>query len=262
MKKIAISMPVHEAPDCIENQLHNIFKYVPNSIVVLHVSLDSSTLLRKIESFLPQFGGSVFINPTRYHTFKHDEAAQVTNLSTVHASNIRYITSVVADIDVMAFETSNDMFVRHGIEDMFNNYTCGCSAVIMEPDDFPFIDTVLYLRKVIDPKIACKAPQEGLWVPIEAAKFFAEKIEELEKVLGMYIPGEEGFLANLCLNYDTSMLNNNSGHYVYHNSAEGGAVDLNKITEVRNGQIPFKYAVKRVPRNINDSIRKLINDLD
>jgi hypothetical protein len=39
--KIVFSIPVHENPSVVKNQIENIFKFVPGSIVVLHISLDT-----------------------------------------------------------------------------------------------------------------------------------------------------------------------------------------------------------------------------
>ena len=264
MKKIAISMPVHQSPECIEDQLKNIKKFVPNSVVVLHVSDSSPGLKQQIQSFANKYDGFLFINPTSYQTFAANEAAQVTGLSTVHASNIRYIASIT-DFDTMAFETSNDMFVRKGIENTFSAFDCGCGVQKNDVEDFRqrFPGTVEYLSKVIDFKYVEKAAQEGLWFPKEVALFVADKIFELMSAHNIpKMAAEEATLANFAFNGFPELYNSNAGaHYVYHNNAEGPSVDRGMLHKVRNGELPHVYAVKRVPRNINDQTRIYIKNI-
>jgi len=262
MKRVAISIPVHECALCIENQILNIRKFVPNSFVVIHVSGDSPQLWDEIMRFQPKYNGFLHLNPTRFRTFKHDEAAQVYGLSTVHASNIKFANSI-GPFDVMAFETSNDMFVRKGIENDFNQYLCGCSSSQrIPPDIFPYKELLSDLRRVITVKFCEKAPQEGFWCPRDAALFFADKIFELMSLLNRAtIPAEEGFLPNLILNQFPELYNSMIPQFVYHDPNEGASVKMEMIYKVRNGELPYIYAVKRIPRRIDDATRIFVNEL-
>jgi len=263
MKKIAISMPVHQAPLCIENQLQNIQKFVPNSVVVLHVSGSSHGLKEQVMHFAHKYTGFLFINPTSYNTYDPNEAAQVTGLSTVHASNIRYLASVL-QFDTVAFETSNDFFVRKGIEHTFNAFDCGAGVQKTPVEDFRqrFPGTIEYLSKVIDFKYAEKAAQEGMWFPKEVAIFVADKILELMAIHGIQqMAAEEATLANFAFNGFPGLYESNAGtHYVYHNAAEA-ACDRGMIHSVRNGDLPHVYSVKRIPRGMHDHTRQFVNAL-
>lgn len=263
MKKVAISIPVHQSPACIEDQVANTLKFVPNCVIILHVSGDDPQLLSAIERFKPKYEGALFINPHRYTTFAPNEAAQVSKLSSVHASNIQYITSIISDLDIMAFETSNDLFVRKGIQNTFEQFDWGCGNFhYQEPDSFPSQKTIEELKMVSPIAYVCKAAQEGFWCNMGAAKYFAQKVKELEVKLGILIGWEEGTLANLVINSGQVDLNKNSQrHYVYHDPSEGAAVARPMIHRVRNGELPHVYSVKRVPRNIKDSTRRYIRGL-
>jgi len=216
MKKIVISMPVHQSPLCIEDQIKNIRKFVPNSLVVLHVSGSSPGLHEQIMLFAPRYKDFLFLNPTRFNTYDPNEAAQVTGLSTVHASNIRYMASVT-QFDVVAFETSNDMFVRKGIEHTFAAFDCGCGVQKTPPEEFRqrYPGTIEYLSKVIDFKYAEKAAQEGMWLPKEVALFVADKIFELMTAHGIHqMAAEEATLANFAFNGFPGLYDSNAGtHY-------------------------------------------------
>lgn len=263
MKKIAISMPVHQSPLCVENQVQNILKFVPNSVIVLHVSGSSPGLKDQIMKFKPRYGDALQINPTSYHTYDPNEAAQVTGLSTVHASNIRYLASVT-QFDVMAFETSNDFFVRKGIEHTFDAFDCGAGVQKVPLDDFNqrYPGTIDYLSKVIEFKYAEKAPQEGMWFPKEVALFVADKILELMRVYSIpQMAAEEATLANFAFNGFPGLYDSNAGtHYVYHDASEA-AVNRGMIHKVRDGQLPHVFSVKRVPRGMHDPTRQYVNQL-
>ena len=256
-------MPVHQSPLCVENQVKNILKFVPNSVIVLHVSGSSPGLMGQIMRFKSRYGDALQINPTSYNTYDPNEAAQVTGLSTVHASNIRYLASVT-QFDVVAFETSNDFFVRKGIEHTFNAYECGCGVRKIPVEDFriSYPGTIEYLSKVIEFKYAEKAQQEGMWLPKYAALFVADKILELMAAYNIpQMAAEEATLANFAFNGFPELYDSNCGsHYVYHDASEA-AVNRPMIHRVRNGELPHVFSVKRVPRGMHDPTRQYVNEL-
>ena len=96
MKKVAISIPVHQSPDCVEEQVRNIIKYVPNCVIVLHASKDDPNFINKLKPFINKYSSVLYINPYQFPTYARAEAANVSKLSSVHASNIQYINSVIS----------------------------------------------------------------------------------------------------------------------------------------------------------------------
>jgi hypothetical protein len=73
---------------------------------------------------------------------------------------------------------------------------------------------------------------------------------------------EEATLANFAFNGFPELYDSNAGnHYVYHDASEGAVVKREMIHKVRNGEFKNIYAVKRVPRRINDETRRYINEL-
>ncbi|MEO5713813.1 MAG: hypothetical protein ABIT37_10035 [Luteolibacter sp.] len=116
VRKLYISLIVHEKPEVILNQLRNFRHFAPAATIVLHVSkaMDlTPDLLREIEAL-----GQIHVNPVRVGTSIH-------SLQGPHHENLRFVFSLnPAETDVVAFHASNDMLVRKGVE----NYIQSCDA--------------------------------------------------------------------------------------------------------------------------------------
>jgi hypothetical protein len=260
MKKIVISIPVHTAPQCVEDQINNIKKFVSNSSVVLHVSgmprdprLPFGEQMKVIASRHPGF---VFLNPQQYNTHKENEAGQVTGLSTVHSSNFNYISSVM-DFDTFALDTSNDFFVRKGIEDLFEKYACGFTPTRCPPDQFVHLPTMERIRAVIPLKTMEKGSQEGSFYPKEVFKEVAKKVGEIST----FLDAEEAYLPSLAFNMFPELYDQcSNNHYVFHNPNHD-AVTTEDILRIRSGSSPNQYSVKRVPREFQHPTRRYVNEL-
>ncbi len=266
MKKVVISIPVHESPLCVEGLVKNIQKFVPNSAVILHASGSSGMLhsnemrtfpfVQQISALTMKYKGFVFMNPHHYYTYAPNEAGCVTGLSTVHSSNFKYIASQM-DFDVFAMNTSNDFFVRKGIEDLFEQYRCGFSPGHTPVDHFPSKITVDNLKKVIDVNVMEKGPQEGSFYPKEVFAAVAEKVGKISTLLD----GEEGYLPSLAFNMFPELYDSCTGqHYVFHNSNDG-CVSHQDVHHIRNGTHPLQYAVKRIPRQPQHPTRLFVEEL-
>jgi len=112
--KIVVSIPVHEKPEVINNQIENFKKYIENVIIVLHVSkgffLHYS--LKEIDQT-----DNVYINPTNLDT----KWADIIN---THISNFHYISSLI-DFDYFVLHASNDMYIRPGFDKYISRYEAG-----------------------------------------------------------------------------------------------------------------------------------------
>lgn len=260
MKKIVISIPVHTAPLCVENQIENIKKFVPNSAIILHVSgMHRDPRLpfpEQMNIIAARHPGFVFLNPTRYDTYKADEAGQVTGLSTVHSSNFNYISSIM-DFDTFAIDTSNDFFVRKGIQHLFEKYDCGFSPVRFRPEEFFHQPTVERIKKVCAITTMEKGPQEGSFYPKEVFKEVAKKVAEVSS----FLDAEEAYLPTFAFNLFPELYNSCTGkHYVFHNG-QHEAVIQGDIDRIRSGAEPLQYSVKRVPRVIDHATRIYCNSI-
>lgn len=112
---IAISIPVHEEPLVVINQIQNIKKYVPNAVIVIHISIEF-TVCGELKKFIAS-EKNVFLNPQRL-------SCCWGNIIDAHISNFEYIKQV-ADFDYFMFHASNDMYILPGVENYISQYDVG-----------------------------------------------------------------------------------------------------------------------------------------
>lgn len=105
---IYVSLPVHEKYDVVANQLQNFKKYLPDAVVVIHLSalayfsakeLDGFLKLNKLDNYL--------INPVQVETGWG-------KIIFAHLENIKFILGL-GDATKVIFHSSNDMLVRDGL---------------------------------------------------------------------------------------------------------------------------------------------------
>lgn len=263
MKKVVISIPVHEQPLVVKNHLSNIQKFVPNSAVVLHASGDHPNFRNEIVNLCNKFDGFAYVNSISYPTHSPNDAGFVKGLSTVHASNFRFISSIL-EFDTFVFETSNDMFVRKGVENLINSYDCGVPAQKADVNE-TYANVIMFrsiidtLKKVCSLKTIEKAAQEGSWYPYHVFKEVSNLI--LNNFQNEMLSAEEVVLHTLSFNLFPELYDSNAGDsYVFHRWQDYATKNVD-ILDVRNGLYPNKYVVKRVPRRIDDPCRQFVNKL-
>ena len=66
MKKVGISIPVHQSSDCVEEQVQNTIKFVPNCVIVLHASKDNANFINQLKPLVNKYSGVLYINPEQY----------------------------------------------------------------------------------------------------------------------------------------------------------------------------------------------------
>ena len=105
-----ISIPVHEKPEVIVNQMQNFARYLPEAKVVLHVSKDAKFSVNELEDILKKANIShALVNPTQVET-KWGSIIQA------HLANIRYIIQQ-GDAEKVIFHSSNDMLIMDGLSE-------------------------------------------------------------------------------------------------------------------------------------------------
>ena len=105
-----ISLLVHEKKDIILEQLLNIQKYFSSAKVVVHVSKSANFTLSELEEYLKGKVDNYHVNPNQ---------AQTTwgGIISAHFLNIKYIYNNISSDAHVLFHSSNDMFVKLGIEE-------------------------------------------------------------------------------------------------------------------------------------------------
>lgn len=120
--KIVISIPVHEKPDVIIDQIQNIKKYFVNAVIVLHIS---RSFFRNYSADSLYGLSDVYINPQNLETAWG-------NIIMTHVSNFEYISGLI-DFDYFLMHSSNDMYVRYGVENYISKYDAGfCRREVLQ----------------------------------------------------------------------------------------------------------------------------------
>lgn len=111
---IYISIPVHENPDVIVDQMQNFAHFFPQAMVVLHLSKNAVFSIDVLQKKLDESHiSNVLINPIQVET-KWGSIIQA------HLENIRYIISQ-GNAEKVIFHSSNDMLVQEGVFEYVKN---------------------------------------------------------------------------------------------------------------------------------------------
>ncbi len=118
---LLFSIPVHEQPDVVLNQIQNFTFYNPDSTIVLHVSAWMPEAdYRQLSSHVVPLE-NVYINDERLWS-GHADGTQLK----MHVLNILYARKLGLNYEFICFHASNDMFVRSGVQS-FISEMCGCA---------------------------------------------------------------------------------------------------------------------------------------
>jgi hypothetical protein len=270
MRKILFSLLVHESYPCVYNYLENIKKFVPSSSgVVVHVSKDAPgsdyVYDRLLQDSLNIFKDFLYLNTNRHPSHKPDEAGSVIGMTTMYADNFNFVDTKV-DFDVYALLTSNELFVRYGFQNFVNNYECLYTYSKYDPSSYPFI-WCDYLRTFMEIKFHECGAAEGSYYPRDIFKEASNIIlnyltKSPHTQRGYLIDSQELLIPTLCFNLDPTLYDRAINGNFVHCESNFRAIPREKILSVKNGELIYKYVVKRVPRDFSDSTRVFINQLN
>ncbi len=124
MIKIMFSLLIHEQPSVVIDQLINLYHYNKNIGVVIHINPEMKFPEDEltIEQFQEKLGSfpNVFINEERLKVGFAD-------LIQAHLSNFKYVGGI--EYEYFYLISSNEMFVKSGLEDFISEYEYGCEAL-------------------------------------------------------------------------------------------------------------------------------------
>lgn len=110
--KILFSLPVHENMEVVINTIENINKFVKEPQIVIHVN----PIFRDFDhTRLDQFH-NVIVNPTRLSYKKYHSMLGILMANYYHTRDLDY--------DYHCFFYSNEMFIKHGIEEYIFGFDC------------------------------------------------------------------------------------------------------------------------------------------
>lgn len=122
--RIVVSIPVHEKPEIINDQIKNIKKYMKEPIIVLHIS---KSFYEKYNESEIKKGDDIYLNPTHLQT-------KWGGIYQTHVSNFQYMKTKL-DFDYFLLQASNDAFVKNGIEEYINQYDAGINHRVLWQHD-------------------------------------------------------------------------------------------------------------------------------
>ena len=113
--KAIISIPIHERPDVVLDQIRNINHYFPEAEFVLHIN---KAFFEKYNTSTLEGIPGVYLNTTHLQT-------EWGNLLPPHLTNIDYLEDNNIQYDYLVFHSSNDLYVRTGASDYIQKYDAG-----------------------------------------------------------------------------------------------------------------------------------------
>lgn len=280
MNTILFSLPVHERPDIVRDQILNIKKFCPDAIICIHVS-------KLVEAEKYEFEkqcdfDDVYINDVSYET-RHGKG-----LLNIHVANYEYAAKRNVKADKIAFLSSNELLIKPGLSTFTSSYVLGSQTEIYQDSaDWHLFrpqvrddQRVQNFLKLLELPVYFGGQAEGQFFNVD----IFEKIAELYKAcFGMGIAGFETeeiipstFAARLCISGSRSALPITLCDYCsnisineqlinYVRAGSGSIYGLKVPRALRSPHIGSFvmdniFSVKRVPRT-ECELRTFIRDL-
>jgi len=281
--RVLISLTVHKQAAVVVSQLRNLIRYLHDPVIVLHVSRNFDV---RTEDLV--ISERVLINPQRYST-----AWGSGILVRAHMQNVRFAMSQV-DFDYVAFHASNDLFVQTGVEAYMQGHAAGCESNAIGDwswapgclRDRPLrnfcnhhgitapmhgqLEGSFYRKDVFEDMLACLDGLESdvSWSHLSRASLLRRILPRLYR--NPHYPREEVYFPTAlaaCGVLPTA------APYTYMNWNQKLDLSRDEVDAVRRcdyaalpdyevSGVKELFAVKRVPRQTDDPLRKYISGLD
>ncbi|MBV9813811.1 MAG: hypothetical protein JO326_13770, partial [Acetobacteraceae bacterium] len=119
------SLPVHEKPDIVADQVANLRRFCPNAVICLHVSPSYRGDLAPFQALATD--PAVLLNPRRLATV-HGRG-----LLHVHVANFAYAYTAHPEISKVCLISSNELLIRDGVADYLNAHDAGAQFCMWDP---------------------------------------------------------------------------------------------------------------------------------
>jgi hypothetical protein len=264
---LAVSIPVHEALDCVIDQAKNWKAFAPEASLVFHVSTQAPFNTDELSDALADANPMTIVNPERLETGWADGS-----LIKAHLSNYRYAKKMLNPC-YFAMDASNTLLAKHGlVEHMMqhwslenavagHNLQCptieGISAHAMHGD--MELKMPIMLSSRLMPELGV-VPCEGAWFDAVRFERAAELIVEW-KWNGKYATEEVYPVA--AWNFVARPESRVAGNYIATPFEANLYINKDTVIAIHYGDHRNKdlFGVKRVPREIDNPLRKMIREL-
>lgn len=285
--KIIFSIPVHERPDVVLDQIKNIIYNNPECAVVLHLSKEfndnnSSISLESFFSSLDNYT-NVYINPKRmrtdriyikglYKLFRHMGWGD--GIFFTHVSNFSYMKDI-ADFEFIMLLSSNELFIKRGAYEFIKKYIAGTQGYnrIIDVNTKWGTGRIAQQDKILkllvknishrEPYI-CGGQVEGSWYAKNIFSVICDNIISSypkSKIFNKYYVREEIYYPTLLSHIvevkENKVFCGNITNVLWENKDMRASVDdIKKTIESDNF-----FSIKRIERDINDPIRTYVRDV-
>ncbi|MGC3970540.1 MAG: hypothetical protein QM775_25350 [Pirellulales bacterium] len=124
MAKILFSIPVHERPDIVRDQIENINYFCPGSVVCIHISSGATVSHDEFRRHCDF--ENVLINPQSYETIWSG------GIMHTHVSNFLYALECGVEFDKVLLASSNELLVKPGLSDYVAGFTAGAQMEVYD----------------------------------------------------------------------------------------------------------------------------------
>jgi len=131
---ILFSIPVHERPEVVVNQVENFRHFNPGCQIVLHISAWMPEPVLKTMKMALSDHPYVYLNDTRIWSGYADGTQMK-----MHIINYLYAQKLTLEFDYFCPHASNDMFVRDGLEEYMKRFDAGGSFHERDPKNKTWI---------------------------------------------------------------------------------------------------------------------------
>lgn len=261
MQYLAVSIPVHEALDCVLDQAGNWAYFAPDAILVFHVSQAADFTPQQLSDLLPDVNANAHVNPKQLTTGWANGT-----LLPAHMSNLTYVKQNF-NAHFFAMDASNTMLVRHGlIEHMSKNGigsgiagynpvkpSISCASAYALHQDEKLLDTV-YEYGCETPGIV---PCEGMWMDTDTFTMVSDFIAK-KQWHGNY--ATEEVYPVTALNMINPSHRRVAGNYIMTPFEANLYVTRDDVIAIHYGDHKNQdlFGVKRIPREFNHPLRNLL----
>jgi hypothetical protein len=124
MDHILFSLPVHERPDIVADQIANIRHFCPDSTVCIHVSSQASDDIDVYRRHCD--GPNVIFNPHRLETI------YCKGILHTHLSNFEHAATAGVAFDKLMLISSNEMLIKPGLSEHVSRYQLGAQTEVFD----------------------------------------------------------------------------------------------------------------------------------
>ena len=260
--RICVSLPVHEQPAVILDQVENLRAFLPaDTQIVLHLSQSLGADPAAVAPLLPD---GVHVNPRSHPT-------QWGDIVHLHNDNVRFALDQLEPFDDVLLHASNDLYLRAGAERYVASAPAGATAFVADDPAWPPAaagrrdEMLLAILSDLGTDEIRGSRVEGSWY---ATELFREMLDRIERHLR---PGEGEHYVREEVYYPSVAARLSDGPFaaplVYWDAELSRPVAPATVWGLLDGSftdgdpsVDFDhvYAVKKVDRVLHDRTREVI----